>query len=33
MCVPVCPHGAIEVDGWRLEQFDAMVEALTAEYA
>ena len=33
MCVPVCPHGAIEVDGWRLEQFDAMVDALMNEYA
>ncbi len=30
MCVPVCPHGAIQVAGWHLEQFDAMVDALTA---
>jgi heterodisulfide reductase subunit A len=28
MCVPVCPTGAIQVDGWRLDQFDAMVDAL-----
>ena len=31
MCVPVCPAGAIQVDGWRLDQFDAMVDALVAE--
>lgn len=32
MCVPVCPHGAIQVDGWRLDQFEAMVEAIVADY-
>jgi heterodisulfide reductase subunit A2 len=32
MCVPVCPHGAIQVEGCRLDQFDAAVEALTADY-
>ncbi len=31
MCVPVCPHGAIQVAGWHLDQFDAMVDALTAD--
>ena len=28
MCVAVCPHGAIQVEGWRLDQFDAMVDAI-----
>jgi heterodisulfide reductase subunit A len=32
MCVPVCPQGAIEVEGWRLDQFEAMVDALVADY-
>jgi heterodisulfide reductase subunit A len=31
MCVPACPHGAIQVEGCRLDQFDAMVEAIAAE--
>lgn len=31
MCVAVCPHGAIEVEGWRLDQFRAMVNALLAD--
>lgn len=30
MCVPACPERAIEVEGSRIEQFDAMVEALAA---
>jgi heterodisulfide reductase subunit A len=29
-CVPVCPHRAIDVDGWRLDQYDAMVEGLVS---
>ncbi len=33
MCVAVCPHGAIQVAGWRLRQFEAMVDALVEEYA
>jgi heterodisulfide reductase subunit A len=33
MCVAVCPHGAIQVEGWRLDQFDAMTDALVADYA
>jgi heterodisulfide reductase subunit A len=30
-CVPVCPHRAIDVDGWRLDQYDAMVDGLVAD--
>ena len=33
MCVPVCPTGAIQVDGWQLDQFDAMVDAMVADDA
>jgi len=33
MCAAVCPHGAIQVDGWRLDQFEAMVDAIAADYA
>ena len=33
MCVPICPSQAIEVDGWHLAQFDAMVDALVADYS
>ena len=32
MCVSACPKGAIQVEGWYLDQFDAMVEALVADY-
>jgi heterodisulfide reductase subunit A len=32
MCVAVCPHGAIQVEGWRLDQFEAMVNAIVADY-
>jgi heterodisulfide reductase subunit A len=32
MCAAACPHGAIQVEGWRLDQFEAMVDAITAEY-
>ena len=32
MCVPACPQGAIELEGCRIEQFDAMVEAIAADY-
>jgi heterodisulfide reductase subunit A len=31
VCVGVCPNRAIEVAGWRLDGFEAMVEAITAE--
>ena len=30
-CAAVCPTGAINVAGWTLPQFDAMVDALTAD--
>jgi len=33
MCVPVCPTGAIQVAGWRLDQFEAMVDALVGDAA
>jgi heterodisulfide reductase subunit A len=31
MCVPACPHGAIQVQGCRLDQIEAMVDAIVAE--
>jgi heterodisulfide reductase subunit A len=31
MCVAVCPHRAIQVAGWQLDQFDAMVDAITMD--
>jgi heterodisulfide reductase subunit A-like polyferredoxin len=31
ICVSVCPIGAIQVAGWRLDQFEAMVDALVAD--
>ena len=30
-CVSACPNGAIDVQGWTLAQYDAMVEAIGAE--
>ncbi|MBU0640443.1 MAG: CoB--CoM heterodisulfide reductase iron-sulfur subunit A family protein [Planctomycetes bacterium] len=33
MCAAVCPEGAIQVAGWRLDQFEAMTDALVADYA
>jgi heterodisulfide reductase subunit A len=30
-CVPVCPSRAIDIDGWRLDQYDAMVDGLVAD--
>ncbi len=30
MCVAVCPEGAIEVNGWTLRQYEAMVDAIVA---
>jgi len=29
-CVAVCPHQAIELNGWRLDQFEAMVDGIAA---
>ena len=31
VCVSACPNHAIDLQGWRLEEFDAMVEAITAD--
>lgn len=33
MCVAACPHQAIQVAGWHLAQFDAIVDALVADYS
>lgn len=30
-CVPVCPHRAIDLNGWRMDQYEAMVDGLVAE--
>ncbi len=30
-CVAVCPHRAIDLNGWRLDQFEAMVAGLAAD--
>jgi heterodisulfide reductase subunit A2 len=30
-CVAACPNGAIDVQGWTLAQYEAMVEAIGAE--
>ena len=30
-CAAACSKGAIQVKGWRLDQFEAMVDALCAE--
>ncbi len=30
-CVAVCPHNAINVKGWTLKQYEAMVDAIVAE--
>jgi heterodisulfide reductase subunit A len=30
-CVSACPQQAIDVQGWSLEQYTAMVEALSAD--
>lgn len=31
ICVAVCPNRAIDVAGWRLDEYEAMVEAIAAE--
>jgi heterodisulfide reductase subunit A len=31
VCVSICPNRAIDVQGWRLDEFEAMVEAITAD--
>jgi heterodisulfide reductase subunit A len=30
-CVSACPNGAIELQGWTLKQYEAMIDALVAE--
>jgi heterodisulfide reductase subunit A len=30
-CVAVCPHRAIDLNGWRIDQFEAMVDGLVAD--
>jgi heterodisulfide reductase subunit A len=30
-CVAVCPHRAIDLNGWRIEQFEAMVDGIAAD--
>lgn len=31
VCVSACPNRAIDVQGWQLDEFEAMVQAITAE--
>jgi heterodisulfide reductase subunit A len=31
ICVAVCPNRAIDVQGWRLDEFEAMLDAITAD--
>jgi heterodisulfide reductase subunit A len=31
VCVSACPNRAIDVQGWRLDEFEAMVDALVAD--
>ncbi len=31
VCVSACPHRAIDLAGWRLDEFEAMVDALVAD--
>lgn len=31
VCVSACPNGAIDVKGWTLAQYDAMLDAITAD--
>jgi heterodisulfide reductase subunit A2 len=30
-CVAVCPHRAIDLNGWRIDQFEAMVDGIVAD--
>jgi heterodisulfide reductase subunit A len=32
MCVPVCPNNAIQLEGWRIDQYDAMVDAIVSDF-
>ena len=31
VCVSACPNRAIDVQGWQLDEYEAMVQAMTAE--
>jgi heterodisulfide reductase subunit A len=31
ICVAVCPNRAIDVQGWQLDGYEAMVDAITAD--
>ena len=31
VCVSACPNRAIDLQGWTLDQYDAMVDAITAD--
>jgi heterodisulfide reductase subunit A len=33
MCVAVCPHRALQVASWEMDQFDAMVDAIVSDVA
>ena len=30
-CVAVCPENAIDINGWTLQQYDAMVDAIVSD--
>jgi heterodisulfide reductase subunit A len=30
ICVPPCPETAIDINGWTLRQYEAMVDAIVA---
>jgi heterodisulfide reductase subunit A len=30
-CVAVCPENAIDIDGWTLKQYEAMVDRIVAD--
>jgi len=32
MCIPVCPHNAIQLEGWGIDQYDAMVDAIVTDF-
>ena len=32
MCAAVCPTGALSIRGWKLDQFEAMVDAIAKDY-
>jgi len=32
MCVPACPNNAIQLEGWKIDQYEAMVDAIVEDY-